>query len=68
MIKRCCGLIQGGLTYYGKARGLLVNYTQDRNGFETMLMPSFKETPESMRMGTEFFDGLKMFVIPIENV
>ncbi len=68
VINRSSALIQGGLAYYRKARGLLVNYTQDRDGFETALIHSFKESPESMRMGREFFAGLKMFDIPIENV
>ena len=68
VIKRCSARIQGGLAYYGKARGLLVNYTQDRDGFETVLIHSFKETPESIRLGKEFFSNLKMFDIPIEKV
>ena len=68
VFKRGCDLIQGGLAYYGKARGLLVNYTQDRDGFETVFIPSFKETPESRHMGRKFFDRLKMSDIPIENV
>ena len=68
VIKRGCDLIQGGLAYYGKARGLLVNYTQDHDGFETVFISSFKETPESRHMGRKFFDKRKMSAIPIENV
>ena len=68
VINRCSDLIQGGLAYYRKARGLVVNYTQDRDGFEVVLIASFKESPESIQMGKEHFSGQKMFDVPIEKV
>ena len=68
VIKQCSALLQGGLTHYGKPRGLVVNYTQDRNGYETVMIHSFKATQDSMSMGGKFFSELKMFDIPIEKV
>ena len=68
VIKRCCELLQGGLAYYGKTRGLAVNYTQDIENYETVMIDSFKETPQSMRLGKECFSNLKMSDIPIEKV
>ena len=68
MIQRCCGLLQGGLAYYGKTRGLAVNYTQDRDGYETVMINSFEETSESRRLGKEFFSNLKMSHFPIGKV
>ena len=66
--KRCIDLIHGGLAWYGKARGLLVNYIQDRNNFETVLIPSFKESPEYIRLGEKHFSNRRMFDIPIDRV
>lgn len=68
VIKRCCELLQGGLAYYGKTRGLAVNYTQGLENYEAVMIHSFKETPESMRLGKECFSNLKMSDIPIEKV
>lgn len=68
VIKRCCELLRGGLAYYGKTRGLAVNYTQGLDGYETVMIDSFKETPESMWLGKECFSNLKMSDIPIEQV
>ena len=68
VIKRCCELLQGGLAYYGKTRGLAVNYTQNLESYEAVMINSFKETPESMRLGKECFSNLKMSDIPMEKV
>ncbi len=68
VIKQCCALLQGGLAYYGKTRGLAVNDIQDIENYETVMIHSFKETPESMRLGEESFSNLKMSDIPIEKV
>ena len=68
VIKRCCKLLQGGLAHYGKTRGLAVNYTQDIENYEAVMIDSFKETPESMRLGKECFSNLKMSDIPIGKV
>lgn len=68
VIKRCCELLQGGLAHYGKTRGLAVNYTQDIENYEAVMIHAFKETPESMRLGKECFSNLKISEIPIEKV
>ena len=68
VIKRCHALLQGALDYYAKTRGLAVNYTQDRDGYETVMIKSFKETPESRWLGKEFFSNLKMSDFPTEKV
>ena len=68
VIKRCLVLVQGGIAHYGKTRGLAVNYTQDRDCYETVMINSFKETSESRELGKQFFSNLKMFDIPIEKV
>lgn len=61
-------LIHGGLSYYEKSRGLFVNYTQDRDGYETMLVLSFEDTPEFKQMGKEHFAGRTMSKHQIEQV
>ena len=68
VFKRCHGLIQGGLSFYGKNRGLVANYTQDRDGYEIALVSSFAETPESKCLGIKLFSHLRMSDIPITKV
>lgn len=68
VFKRCHGLIQGGLSFYGKNRGLVANYTQDRDGYEVALVRSFAETPGSKRLGIELFSHLRMSDVPIVPV
>ena len=68
VIKECSALLQGGLAHYRKSRGLAVNYTQDRDGFETVMIKSFKATPESVQVGKERFSNLKLFDIPIDKM
>ena len=68
VIKLCYELLQGGLAHYGKGRGLAVNFTQDRDGFETVMISSFRETPASRQFGEESFSKLKMSDIPIRKV
>ena len=68
VIMRCSALIQSGLAYYRKTRGLLVNYTQDRDGYDAVFIPSFEETTELIQMGRKRFGSLKMFDVPIEKV
>ena len=60
VVKQCSDLLQGGLAHYGKSRGLAVNYTQDRDGFETVMIESFKATPESVRFGRKRFSNLRV--------
>ena len=37
-----------------------MNYTQDRDGFETVMIESFKATPESVRFGRKRFSNLRV--------
>ena len=68
VIKQCNALLQGGLAHYEKTRGVAVNYTQDRDGYEVVMVNSFKESPESRQLGKQLFSKLEMFDIPIERV
>ncbi len=68
VIRECLALRSAGLSYYRKKRGMQMHYAQERLGYEISLDPSFKETPESIRMGREFFSKLRMFDIPVEKV
>ena len=68
VIQRCSNLLQGGLAYYGKTRGLAVNYTHDLNNFETVMIHSFIETAEFRRLGENWFSNLKMSAILIKKV
>ena len=68
LLKSCCDLIQAGLSYYKKTRGLLVNYTQDRDNYETVLVSSFKDSLGSILKGGKFFSNLKMSDLPIRKV
>ena len=68
IFRRCHGLIQGGLSFYRKNRGLVANYTLNRDGYEVALVRSFAESPESRRLGIELFADMRMFDIPIARV
>ena len=68
VIKLGFELIHGGLSWYEKSRGLFVNYTQDRDGYETWLVSSFENTPDFIQKGKEFFSKLNMSHLPIEKV
>ena len=68
LLKSCCDLIQAGLSYYKKTRGLLVNYTQDRDNYETVLVSSFKESLEHIKKGEELFSKLKMSALSISKL
>lgn len=68
LLEKCRELIHGGLAHYGKSRGLLVNYTQDRNGFEVMLINDFQKMRVFHAVGEKHFGQLKMFDIPVEKV
>ena len=65
---RCHSLLQGGLSFYGKKRGLAVNYTQERDGYETAMIRSFEETPQTRHLGDQLFANLREFEIPIDRV
>ena len=45
-----------------------MNYTQDRDGYDAVFIPSFEETTELIQMGRKRFGSLKMFDVPIEKV
>ena len=68
VIKRCCALLQGGLAHYRKTRGLAVNYTQDRDGYDAVMVSSFRESPMSRTLGEQLYSNLKMFDVPVEKV
>ena len=65
VFRKCHELIQGGLSFYGKNRGMVANYTLDRDGYEVALVRSFEETAESRRLGIELFSRFRMFDVPI---
>ncbi len=68
VIKRCCNVLKGGLAYYGKTRGLAVNYTHDLDNFETVMIHSFQETDGFRKIGEKWFSNLKVSAIPIKKV
>ena len=68
LLEQCLELIQGGLAYYGKSRGLLVNYMQDRDGFEVVLINCLQKSESFVQLGEKYFGHLRMFEIPIEKM
>ena len=68
VFKRCGALLQGGLAHYGKIRGLAVNYTQGRDGYDVVMVNAFVESPEARQLGNQLFSHLKMFDTPVEKV
>ena len=67
VMQRCDLLLHAGMVHYDKARGLAVNYTQDRDGYETMLVTSRREDSHLTIIGKKLFGGLKISSILIEK-
>ena len=55
VFKWCLDILQGGLAYYEKTRGMAINYVQGRDSYEVLLIHSFKATPESKLVGNRHF-------------
>ena len=68
VFKWCSDLLQGGLAYYEKTRGLAINYVQGRDSYEVVLIHSFKATPKSKLDGNKYFAKQKVLTTPIEKV
>ena len=64
----CDGLLHGGLSYFKKTRGLVVNYMLDRDGCEAMMIPSFQDTPRAKLLGDELFSHLRMYSTEIDRI
>jgi len=67
IISRGQSLLMSGLSYYVKKRGLFLNYTQDRDGFELVLVRDFQDSASLKELGQQLFSKLKIADLPVDR-
>jgi len=68
ILNRGQDLLLAGLSCYGKRRGMFVNYTQERDGFEVVFVPSFSDTEELRKHGKKIFSSLRIVDLPVGRI
>lgn len=67
ILSRGQSLLLSGLSYYVKKRGLFLNYTQDRDAFELVLVRDFQDSARFKELGRQLFSELKITDLPVER-